>query len=529
MFKRFFKLARLAVLPILILSQAGTLSAAQYGAVVMDARDGTVIYSQNGTTRLHPASLTKMMTLYIAFAEIDAGRLSLETNVLISKNVASKPSSKIGLRAGTTMKVKYLLRAAAVKSANDAATALAEAIGGSEAGFAQYMNQTAAALGMRNSHFSNPHGLSSSNNYSTPMDMAILARHVVYDYPRFFQLFSQEGSDTPLGSFQSTNVRFLRDYPGADGIKTGFTNAAGYNLVGTAKRADKRVIVSMFGGQSSFQRNEQVGALLDLGFQKAASNVQLANISRPRLSGMNVAVAQVEPEVVEVAPVVENVPVEQPKPAVNVSTEQNNSGIEITSNVDSATENDTNTAQPDGNDDGIEVTSNVDAQMILNSLDKPVDEAKPNVTTGTKFAPQSALKPAKRDAGGLKKDVEVATLAATAEVKPEGEADKAEAIDTPPSRAEADKVDETKTASAENSAGDYAIQTGTFATKAEAQDFVIKAASMAVDALGDAKHSVFKAGESKYRARFSGLSKKDAYGACKKIEQSNKCYVIAPS
>ncbi|MBS8271666.1 D-alanyl-D-alanine carboxypeptidase, partial [Halomonas litopenaei] len=149
-------------------------AAAPYAAMVMDARTGEVLHSRNADTPLHPASLTKMMTLYVAFQAIERGEITLDTPVRISRLAASEPPSKLGLREGQTIALRFLLRAAAVKSANDAATAIGEAISGSEAAFATRMNRTARAMGMRNTNFLNAHGLTQSGHLSTARDMTVL-------------------------------------------------------------------------------------------------------------------------------------------------------------------------------------------------------------------------------------------------------------------------------------------------------------------------------------------------------------------
>ena len=163
--------------------------AATYAAMVMDARDGSVLHAENADQRLHPASLTKMMTLYIAFEAVENGEISLDTKVKISKKAASEPPSKLGLKAGQRIRLRYLIRAAAIKSANDAATAIGEAIEGSEAAFARRMNRTAKALGMNRTTFKNAHGLTQQGHLSTARDMTILGRHVFYDYPEYYICF----------------------------------------------------------------------------------------------------------------------------------------------------------------------------------------------------------------------------------------------------------------------------------------------------------------------------------------------------
>jgi len=252
----------LAMAPVLAL-------AAPYAALVMDARSGAILYSENADTRLHPASLTKMLTLYIAFEAIRNGEITLDTKVRISSRAANEAPSKLGLKAGQTIALRYLIRAAAVKSANDCATAIGEAIAGSEAEFAKRMNRTAKALGMTSSTFKNANGLTREGHLSTAHDMAILGRHLFYDFPEYYNIFSRRSTDAGLATVNNTNTRFLDAYKGADGIKTGYTGPAGFNLVASAERGGVRIIGVVFGGTSTNQRNAKMADLLDLGFAKA--------------------------------------------------------------------------------------------------------------------------------------------------------------------------------------------------------------------------------------------------------------------
>jgi D-alanyl-D-alanine carboxypeptidase len=259
--------------------------AAPYAAMVMDARNGEVLHARNADTRLHPASLTKMMTLYIAFEAVQNGELSMDTEVTISRHAASEPPSKLGLRAGQKIKLRYLVRAAAVKSANDAATAIGEAISGSEAAFARRMNRTAAAMGMTRTTFKNAHGLTQDGHLSTARDMTILGRHVFYDYPMYYNLFARQSTHAGVATVRHTNRRFLQDYAGADGIKTGYTRAAGFNLTASAERGGERIIATVFGGNSTASRNAKMAELLDLGFARAPAQVALRLPGKPPYLG----------------------------------------------------------------------------------------------------------------------------------------------------------------------------------------------------------------------------------------------------
>ncbi|MFT6089915.1 serine hydrolase [Sulfitobacter sp.] len=272
-----FILAAIWILVVLPLSAM----AAPYAAYVIDARTGEVLHSRNADTRLHPASLTKMMTLYIAFDAIKRGEISLDTQVKISSHAASEPPSKLGMRPGQTIALRYLIRGAAVKSANDAATAIGEAISGSEAKFARRMNRTAKALGMTNTTFKNAHGLTEAGHMSTARDMTTMGRHLLYDFPEYYNLFSRITADAGVRKVSHTNRRFLTSYKGADGIKTGYTRAAGFNLTASAERGNERVIVTVFGGTSTTARNAKVAELMDLGFRRAPSKAPLLKPAKP--------------------------------------------------------------------------------------------------------------------------------------------------------------------------------------------------------------------------------------------------------
>ena len=272
-----------AIVVVSVLLTPATSGAAPYAALVMDARTGKVLHSRNADTRLHPASLTKMMTLYLAFHAVEQGEISMDTVVTISRKAAAEPPSKLGLRAGQKIKLRYLVRAAAVKSANDAATAIGEAISGSEAAFARRMNRMAKAMGMRNTTFKNAHGLTETGHLSTARDMSTLGRHVFYDYPEYYNLFSRRSTSAGKKMVNNTNRRLLGSYRGADGIKTGYTRAAGYNLVASAERRSERVIATVFGGRSVAWRTRKIKELLDMGFDRAPSRLAVQKPRRPVL------------------------------------------------------------------------------------------------------------------------------------------------------------------------------------------------------------------------------------------------------
>ena len=339
---------------------AGAAMAAPYAAMVMDARTGEVLHSRNADTRLHPASLTKMMTLYIAFEAIRRGEITLDTKVKISRKAAAEQPSKLGLKSGQRIAIRYLIRAAAVKSANDAATALGEAISGSEAAFARRMNRTAKALGMTRTTFKNAHGLTEKGHLSTARDMTILGRHMIYDYPQYYNLFSRRSTHAGVKEVANTNRRLLANYRGADGIKTGYTRAAGFNLVASAERGRERVIATVFGGRSTATRNARVAELLDMGFKRAPTRVAL---SKPKMPSYQTAA--IKPKIIKVKPTITAVrksPFPTMRPTVEPATDELLLAVvrDVESNVAKAREEATEIAEAETSADPIEPTKEID-------------------------------------------------------------------------------------------------------------------------------------------------------------------------
>lgn len=265
---------RLGLMALFVWALPVAVTAAPFAAFVMDARTGKQIYAQNADTRLHPASLTKMMTLYMAFNAIERGQVRLDSKFLVSSHAASQPPSRLGLKPGQKIELRYLIRAAAVKSANDAATVIGEGLAGSEPKFAAQMTQMARALGMQNTQFRDANGLTTPGHYSTARDMTTLGRRLFYDFPQYYSIFSRRSADAGVAKVSSTNRRFLDGYEGADGIKTGYTRAAGFNLTASAKRGSKRIVATVLGGQSTAHRNAVMAQLLDAGFGKAPTRVR---------------------------------------------------------------------------------------------------------------------------------------------------------------------------------------------------------------------------------------------------------------
>ncbi len=259
---------------------------ARYASIVIDADSGEVLRSRNADVRRYPASLTKMMTLYMLFDAVDQGRLGLNSKLKVSKRAARQPASKLGLRAGSTIRVKDAIQALVVKSANDIAVVAAEALGGTEREFAKKMTAKAHALGMSRTTFRNASGLPNRAQRSTARDMARLARALMRDFPHHYHYFDDQRFRY-RGRVHRTPNRLLASYKGMDGIKTGYIRASGFNLVASAERKGRRVIAVVFGGKTARSRNAHMAYLLDLGFERLAkrrpsrSRILVAGIPRP--------------------------------------------------------------------------------------------------------------------------------------------------------------------------------------------------------------------------------------------------------
>ncbi|MBI1686118.1 D-alanyl-D-alanine carboxypeptidase family protein [Caulobacter hibisci] len=237
----------------------------KYAAIVIDANSGEVLYDKRADSPRYPASVTKVMTLYLTFEALSEGRLKLTDRVPISPRAAAQAPTKMGLRPGDSLSVDEAIRAMAVKSANDIATAMAEKLAGSESRFAALMTLRGQELGMRNSRFVNASGLPDSRQISTARDLAILSRATMRDFPQYYSYFSLKGFEF-RGSYVRGHNRLLTSMEGFDGLKTGYTNASGFNLAGSAVRDGRRLIAVVLGGSSTAWRDNNMEDLLTTGF-----------------------------------------------------------------------------------------------------------------------------------------------------------------------------------------------------------------------------------------------------------------------
>jgi D-alanyl-D-alanine carboxypeptidase len=257
--------------------------AGPYAALVVEVESERVLYAQHADELRHPASLTKMMTLYMVFEALARGELSLSDAFRASRYAVSRAPSKLGLRVGELMTVEQGILALVTRSANDAATVFAEGLGGSESAFAYRMTQKARQLGMNSSIFRNASGLPDPEQWTTAWDMFRLGKSLQKHFPQYYHYFSTDHFEFGNRSFHNHN-HLLRTYYGTDGIKTGFVNASGYNLVASVRRNGLRLIGVVFGGDSAARRDAHMRNILDNGFDQLEGReptLRLAAMERP--------------------------------------------------------------------------------------------------------------------------------------------------------------------------------------------------------------------------------------------------------
>lgn len=238
-------------------------------AILIEASTGEVLFEKNADERLVPASMTKMMSMLVIIEAIENGDLKWNQEIQVSENASSMGGSQILLETGEKMSVRDLFKGVAIASGNDAVVALAEAVAGTEDAFVQKMNDKAKELGLKNTNFKNPHGLDTANHYSSARDMSLIAKELVkhekvLEFTSVYEDYLRENTDRKIW-LVNTN-KLVRFYDGVDGLKTGFTEGAGYCLTATAKKDGMRVIAVVMGEADSKTRNQEVSEMLDYAF-----------------------------------------------------------------------------------------------------------------------------------------------------------------------------------------------------------------------------------------------------------------------
>jgi D-alanyl-D-alanine carboxypeptidase (penicillin-binding protein 5/6) len=467
----------------------GLFSQPKYAAIVIDANSGEVLYAKRADALRYAASISKVLTLYLTFEALATGRLSLDDRLVISPHAFSMAPSKVSNRPGETLTVAQAIPAMTVDSANDVAVAMAEKIGGSEPRFVELMNLRAHELGMSNSHFLNASGLperrriSPAQNISTARDIAILCRAIMRDYPQYYAFFGEK-SFAYNGRLYTNHNHLVAKMPGVDGLKTGFTNAAGFNLAASAARDGRRLITVVLGGSSGAARDENVEELLNAGF----------NVLNRRAKGDHITLASVisEPQI-RTLPVMAAATALSPKPA-------------------------------EPNDI---IPRAAELAKVQPHAAPPATPGKTETAAEDKAAPCPAprrhhAKACAASASAARVQIAKADLrarAATPLKTPEPKTQEPKTAEKDPER-KADKLAEK---------GGFMIQVGAYKNSTQAKDHLEKVAGDFGRIVGPALAKVEKAGGN-YRVRFRGMNEKQAKAACQALSaKGQQCMVMDAS
>ena len=458
----------------------------KFAAITVDARNGKVLFAENADATRHPASLTKMMTLYVLFQDLQSGKLRLDSPIRMSARAAGMAPSKLGVKPGQSITVETAIRALVVKSANDVAAAVAENLAGSEKDFAQRMTRTARAIGMSRTTFANASGLPNPRQVTTARDMATLGLRLMRDFPQYYPYFRTR-SFVYQGRTISGHNRLLGSYEGTDGIKTGFINASGFNLVSSVRRGEKRLVGVVLGGRTGASRDAYMKQMLTKNFGKARNGKTIAAVA----GSSKGVVAANEPQ--------ENTAAEATPEPTKSRKEQAAKRLKKAPKPEEAASDAAQSVEQGDTEDGIgELAAQVTA------------EAAPETAVEVVPPPRSTIAEA---APGTPTTGEVPFQVKTPE---EQLADKAHVASIAPA------VD-----------GGWFINLGDYATKNDAQAVLQQMRKRTPDTLaGKTAQTVVveKAGKITYRARFTGFDESSAASACKAIKrQKTPCQPQAPS
>lgn len=484
----------------------GATDPAKDAALIVDGATGKVLYARNATLERHPASLTKMMTLYMLFDALKQGKVTMQTQMPVSLHAQLQKPTKLSLRRGQTIDVDTAIRAIVIRSANDVAVVIAEALGGTEIHFAEMMNEKARQLGMKETNYHNASGLPDPLQITTATDLAVLARRLAYDFPQYFPYFGTTGF-TYKGVYYPTHDNLIGKYAGADGIKTGYVGASGFNLASSVVRNGVHLIGIVMGGRTAVRRDLEMMHLMDVEFADIAANPAL--VARGPVPWQAVASVTPPPAVAgfTLAPPAGGYTVSQ-MAALSAPPQPQLSALPATTVAANADEDTAeNHRAPDEN-----------FSVIHAETPKPAAPApKPAVPKTAPAKPAqpalvAALAPGKAPRAVSPAKLDAVAQPAVAPAKPQQVASAAPGL---------------RAGVAETAAlpGQWIVQIGAFGnqTLAQAQlkDFVAKAK----DIIGEADPIVApitSRGKTLYRARFGPYAEAEARNVCSQLEQRHQ-------
>ncbi|HVU21557.1 MAG TPA: D-alanyl-D-alanine carboxypeptidase, partial [Rhizomicrobium sp.] len=479
-------------------------------ALVVDGATGKVLYARNANAERHPASLTKMMTLYLLFEALKKGQVTMNTNLPVSEHAAAQKPTKLHLQPGDMIPVSTAIEAIVVRSANDVAVTIAEALGGTESHFAEMMNAKARQIGMRNTFYHNASGLPDPLQISTAADLAVLAHHLAYDYPQYFHYFGIAGFSY-RGITYPTHDNLIGRYQGADGIKTGYTGASGFNLVSSVVRGRNHIIAVVMGGVTAHRRDREMMNLLDKTFAQIQANpTMVASIKVPWQESTPTALASLD--LSRISPQAAADPDDED--AAEALSDRDDNGNEI--------------APAQGNARVAMLPPQPQRTVVMQAppppdvrpappppvaVNYPVPRPRPPLPKALLVA-QNLPTPAPKPAA---KNVIVAAYHPNQKVAMRSEA------------GEGDYSDDTTFSASKLKAQDWTIQIGAFANQSIARSELASYAERSMDVLGQASRIVvpFKAvdGQTLFRARFGPFVEREAREVCARLtERGQTCF-----
>jgi D-alanyl-D-alanine carboxypeptidase len=491
-------------------------------ALVIDGATGKVLYARNATAERHPASLTKMMTLYLLFEALKRGDVNMNTPLPVSAHAAAQKPTKLHLQPGDFIPVNSAIEAIVVRSANDVAVTIAEALGGTESHFAEMMTAKARQLGMKDTFYHNASGLPDPLQISTAADLAVLAHHVAYDFPQYFHYFGIPGF-TYRGVTYPTHDNLIGRYQGADGIKTGYTGASGFNLVSSVVRGHNHILAVVMGGVTAHRRDREMMNLLDQTFAKIQQNpTMVASIKIP-WQDQNAPTAVAALDLSRVAPSADP----EDEDAAETLSDRDDQGNEIAPPVPVPAQNNARVA--------MQMPAPPSAQqqqqrtVVMQAAPPPdVQPAPPPPRVAVNYPvpkPRPALPQTQLVAQNVKlpiptpkpKNVMVAAYHPNPKTAIREEA------------GEGDYGDDATFSASKLRAQDWTIQIGAYADKTIARAELASYAERSMDVLGQATHIVvpFKAvdGQTLFRARFGPFVEREARQVCARLtERGQTCF-----
>jgi D-alanyl-D-alanine carboxypeptidase len=533
----------------------------RHAALVLDVNSGAILHKEDADELRHPASLTKMMTLYLTFETLESGRLKMSDKITISKAAASVAPSKLDLDPGEQISVSDAIYAVVTKSANDIAVALAEKIGGTETNFVRLMNTRARELGMTKTHFENPSGLPNDAHVSTARDMATLALHLMDDYPNYYPLFATHVFKYRGKSYRNHNT-MLNTFAGVDGIKTGYTRASGFNLVTSVHRGKRHLIGVVFGGSSAASRNAEMRVLLTRALARASTvktrkPMLLARLkAEPRVASRPASRRQRSSDVAAAAPAPRPFAQTKSRPSEVATAESSETPIHVfkvrhvpivtnarpdeTTDMDDSDRSSEDSPTPnrgtaERSDLGRFAVATrqppaADRREMLGAADTITDAATPAASArpvafapaslGAMGMPQPAGQPAAQT-NHIERGLPPSTLNAQAwALRP---ASNAQPEPVRPQARQSTSVTAT--------AGNYEVQIGAYGSIGEAQralNSVQDRAHRLLAGITSVTHPTMKDGHQIYRARFAGFNAERATSTCTELRRKGvDCFVMA--